>query len=80
MFQSLGISALAAIVNKTTPTNKAALVNKTTATKKAMARENSDSLYEPGDSDDNEQGVVDKVFLLLSFQSYCSFVFSMQKD
>jgi hypothetical protein len=54
-------------LNQTTPTNKAALMNKTAAAKKAMARENSDSLYSPGDSDGSEEGVVDKVFVQLRF-------------
>jgi hypothetical protein len=55
------------ILNQTTPTNKAALMNKTAAAKKAMARENSGSLYSPGDSDGSEEGVVDKVFVQLRF-------------
>ncbi|XP_066336071.1 uncharacterized protein [Miscanthus floridulus] len=48
-FQSLGINATKDILNKTT------------AAKKAMARENSGSLYDPGDNDGSEEGVVDKV-------------------
>jgi len=54
-FQSLGINATKDILNKTT------------AAKKAMARENSGSLYDLGDNDGSEEGVVDKVFVELRF-------------
>jgi len=54
-FQSLGINATKDILNKTT------------TAKKAMARENSGSWYDPGDSAGSEEGVVDKVFVELRF-------------
>ncbi|KAL6653999.1 hypothetical protein ACP70R_007464 [Stipagrostis hirtigluma subsp. patula] len=49
MLQSLGIPAISAIVNNTN------------TKRKPTAPTNSGSLYEPGDDDDNEEGIVDKV-------------------
>lgn len=64
VLQSLGISALTSILNKSN------------AKSKGSAREDSDSLYEPEGNEVIEQGVVDKVFAM--FQYFYSFVLNMQ--
>lgn len=65
MFQSLGLSTLSNLLS-----------NSNAIKKRVMTRDNSGSSYEPGDDEDrddegNEQSVVDKVFILPSFHSYC---------